>query len=328
MEAFMAEKKNVITAEDLYRLELIDEVRLTPDGGKVFFTKKRVDRKTEKKYSNLWSVPTDGLSARAFTQGDQSDFMPRTSPLGTEIAFLSNRGDKEKQPQIYLIPIDGGEARQLSRIDGEINSMEWAPDGKTLLCAVRKFDPEELERQRDEHKKKLGVVSRRYDRLFYKLDGYGYLAHERTHLWRVDSRTGKAVQLTDHAVYDEAQPSWTPDGKWIVFSSNRTPDPDVTFDRQDVYVIPASGGEMRQVTTMIGEKRWPVTSPDGKWIAFFGHEGEGNDWKNSRLYIVPFDGSAAPRDLTGRYDIHVHSWTINDLINPECMPPVWSPDSK
>ena len=60
-----------------------------------------------------------------------------------------------------------------------------------------------LEREKDEQKKKLGVVARHYDRLFYKLDGYGYLPHERTHIWTVDAKTGRAKQLTDDAVYDE-----------------------------------------------------------------------------------------------------------------------------
>ena len=54
----MAAVKNLISAEDLYRLELIDEVRLSPDGTQAFFTKKRVDCKTEKKFTNLPKPPT------------------------------------------------------------------------------------------------------------------------------------------------------------------------------------------------------------------------------------------------------------------------------
>ena len=69
----------------------------------------------------------------------------------------------------------------LTDIPGEIGELSWSPDGKRLLCTVRKFDPDELERQKDEDKKKLGVVARHYERLFYKLDGFGYLPHERWH---------------------------------------------------------------------------------------------------------------------------------------------------
>ena len=143
-------KKRLISAEDLYRLAQISDVRLSPDGTLVVYTAQRIDRKTEKKYHNLWVVSTENGGERQFTHGDQNDTHPRWSPDGSQIAFLSNRGDKEKPPQVYLIPFHGGEARPLSEVDGEINSLDWSPDGRRLLLSVRKVDAEELERQKDE----------------------------------------------------------------------------------------------------------------------------------------------------------------------------------
>ena len=104
-------KKRKITAEDLYKIELISNVRISPDGEHVVYVVHRVDQKTEKKFSNLWIVPTRRGSPRQFTFGNQTDTHPRWSPDGNQIAFLSNRGDKEKPPQIYLLPFHGGEAR-------------------------------------------------------------------------------------------------------------------------------------------------------------------------------------------------------------------------
>ena len=109
-------------------------------------------------------------------------------------------------------------------IDGEIDSLCWSPDGRRLLCTVRKTDTEVLEREKDEQKKKLGVVFRRYDRLFYKLDGYGYLPQERVHIWVIDARTGKGRQLTDHPVWDELDPAFSPDGRQIALV-RRVPSP-------------------------------------------------------------------------------------------------------
>lgn len=316
-----------ITAEDLYDIQVMSEPRLSPDGQYAVYSLQRVDRKTEKKYSNLWITPADSSSPspRQFTFGDQKDLSPRWSPDGTQIAFLSNRDDEENPPQLYLIPFNGGEARPLAKLDGSAGSFIWAPDGKSLVFTLRKKDPEDVERSKDEQKKKLGVVSRHYDRLFYKLDGAGYLPKERQHLWRVNIETGETSQLTDHAVFDERDPALSPDGKWIAFISNRSEDPDITPDRDDLYLMPSQGGELRKIETPVGDKMLPSFSPDGKTIAYYGSEGEGLWYKNQGLWVVPADGSDRPRNLTESHDLNVSPFTIGDTGQMELMPPTWSP---
>jgi dipeptidyl aminopeptidase/acylaminoacyl peptidase len=321
-------KKRLISAEDLYNFELVPESQISPDGEKVIYVVQRVEKKTEKKYTNLFMVSTKGDQPSQFTYGNHADFHPRWRPDGKEIAFLSNRGNLEKSPQIYLIPVNGGEARPLTQIEGSIITFTWSPDGRKLLCSIVKTDPEELEREKDETKKKLGVVYRQIDRLFYKLDGVGYLPKERNHIWVIDVNTGKGKQLTDHAVYDEVDPCWSPDGKSIVFLSNRSADPDNMPHEVDLYVMPAGGGEFRKIDTPRGSKSLPGFSPDGKWIAYYGAEDKDMMYKNTSLWIVPADGSKAPTNLTEAFDYHVSASTINDLGHGDLTQPVWSNDSQ
>jgi dipeptidyl aminopeptidase/acylaminoacyl peptidase len=319
-------EKRTITAQDLYRFRLVNDCDLSPDGQHVVFSVQRVDQETEKKYTNLWIVPTDGGDPRQFTYGDHTDSKPTWSPDGTKLAFLSNRDD-EDQAQIYVIPFKGGEARQLTELKGEFGSLEWSPGGAHFLCQFRKKDEEAIEREKDERGKELGVVSRRIERVFYKLDGKGFLPRERWHVWTIDADSGEATQLTDGEVYDEREPRWSPDGETIVFCCNHADDPDLDPDAVDIFIMPADGGEPRKLETPFGQKQKPIFSPDGTQVAYLGREGRGDYWRNTSLWVVPIDGSDEARNLTERFDVHVGEATINDLPGHlPLSPPTWSSD--
>jgi len=320
--------QRLITAEDLYNFHLISSCQISPDGNHLIYCVERVDKKTQKKYSNLWIVPTKGGEPWQFTCGDHSDTSPRSSPSGEEIAFISNRDD-EKQPQLYIIPFHGGEARCITHWKGSMESLDWSPDGTRLVCSFRKKDVEEIEREKDEEKKKLGTVCRHYTRIFYKADGEGFLPKERLHLWIVNTETGECTQLTDSEIYDENNPCWSPDGKEIVFLSNRSEDPDLDPDAIDLWVIPAEGGDLRKIETPAGLKLLPQFSPDGKWVAYLAYEGRGQYWKNIGVWVVPIDGSEKAKNLTEHCNIEAAMTTINDL--PGTLPitsPTWSADSE
>ncbi len=318
-----------ITAADLYRFQFVNDVRIAPDGLRVAFVVRRVDQATEKKFSNLWMVDAAGDGPpRQFTYGDHHDGSPTWSPDGRWLAFSSNRLDAERPAQLFVIPTDGGEAHRLVEIPGEIQEIAWSPDGARLALVVRKFDPETLERQKDEQKKKLGVKVRHYERVFYKLDGYGYLPHERSHIWMVDVAAAQAQQLTDHSVFDETQVAWSPDGLTLAFVSNRMPDPDARPDADKVWLMPAAGGEPRQVEGDAWSCHLPAFSPDGRRLAFYAQAAENESFRNVQVWLADVDGSTPARSLTAAYDLHASSGVINDTNSQDMLPPTWMLDGR
>jgi dipeptidyl aminopeptidase/acylaminoacyl peptidase len=145
----------------------------------------------------------------------------------------------------------------------------------------------------------------------------------------VDARSGKGKQLTEGDTTDEQHPAFSPDGLLLAFISNHAKDPDLAPDRMDLFVMPAASGETpHKLKTPVGQKMFPAFSPDGKWIAYLGREGEGVEYRNLSLWIVPADGSKAPKNLTAQYDLLCEASIIGDCGGPEQTTPAWSPDGK
>jgi dipeptidyl aminopeptidase/acylaminoacyl peptidase len=318
-------KRRAITAEDLYSFKLIGDSRISPDGTLVVYSLEQIDKATEKKFTNLWIVPTGRGRPRQFTFGDHVDRQPRWSPDGRSIAFLSNRMDS-KQYQIHIIPLAGGEARPVTRLDGTFDTIEWSPDGRSIVFCFRKKSREALAREKDDIKRELGVVAHTVDRVFFKLDGSGLLPKQRLHIWKLNTDNRRVTQLTRGDRYEELCPSWSPDGRSIVFVSNRHRDPDLNPEHQNIYIMPASGGRLRKVPTPVGMKFAPGFSPDGSRIAYYGIAGQGQWWKNVSLWLVPASGRGRAKNLTAGADLDVTGSTVNDLtVEPPVVPPTWSP---
>ncbi|TAK14563.1 MAG: S9 family peptidase [Anaerolineae bacterium] len=309
--------KRLITAEHLYNFEQITSLDISPDGTKVVYALQTVDRATEKKSTQLWLA---GRGApRQLTFGKHTNTAPKFSPDGKTLAFLSTRTGDEMQ--IHLLPMEGGEARPLTTLKGSIGDFHWSPDGDSFLVEFTKQDKDEAEREADEKKKKLGVVARHYTRMFYKYDGAGFFGHEQQHLWMVNARTGKATQITEGDEYGEGQAAISPDGKTIVFVSNRYPDPE--WSGGDLFTVSTKGGRIKKLETYYGDKFLPSFSPDGKWVAFLGNQ---SDWDNAYLWIVAADGKSKPRNLTRKWDMDAQVLGAHDVSPAATMRPTWSPD--
>lgn len=328
-------RKTPIRPEDIYEIRCPSACRLSPRGDRLVTAVAQASRDHLRYLAHLWMVEVAAPGAapsaeRQFTFGKQSDRNPRWSPDGSRIAFTSSRTEKG---ELWLIAADGGEARQLTTLNGSVGDFAWSPDGKRLVI---EFTPQDAEAKEREAKKKRGEPGaeaprvRVIDRLHFKLDGAGFLPQGRTHLWMVDATTGKARPLTPEEPFDENEPRFSPDGRWVYFVSNRTSDPDLKFQRYDIWRMPSRGGRIEKIRNFDGPSTDFSLSPDGRWLAFLGQPDPNAPWHlhHTKLYLVPATGGR-PVCLTESLDRQVGNSTISDTAGlAGSAPPVWSPDSR
>jgi len=289
------DRKRPIQPEDIYLLRTVSDPQVSPDGKRVAYVVSWNDRDSDEGRMAVYVAPVDGRQpARRFTQGTR-DHSPRWSPDGRYLAFVSRRGEKN---QLFLTPLDGGEARQVTKAKFGISQPAWSPDGKRVAYVARVGDYKES-RERS-------AVERAAPRLIrdlrYKLDGIGFFDERRLHIFTVDIESGAERQVTGGDWNDE-QPAWSPDGQHIAFVSDRERDRHQRQWRTDVWVVPSTGGRARKLTRSRGAASYPTFSPDGRYIAFVGHEnGEAGSAKNTHLLVVPAEGGQAPRSLSAPID--------------------------
>jgi dipeptidyl aminopeptidase/acylaminoacyl peptidase len=280
--------------EDLYSLREAADPRLSPDGSRVAFVVTSVDREADENRSSIWTVEVDGSEPVQLTRG-LNDSQPRWAPDGVDLAFL--RREKDKPPQVWVLPAGGGEARKLTDISLGATAFVWSPDSSRI--AVSGLVDIEGEPTDDEEKERRGHAPVVIRAAFFKADGTGLIGSKRVHLHVVDVSTGQIEQITKNDL-NVSTPAWFPDGGRIVFAGS-TSDRDVSM-RTHLLAVDAAGGEPEEIARWEGTAVAPVLHPYGRSIVFCGQERVESG--HTRLFEVAARGGV-PERLLPSFDRNV-----------------------
>jgi dipeptidyl aminopeptidase/acylaminoacyl peptidase len=295
--AVAAVDQKPITVRDMLLLPTYGSYNLSPDGSRLLFTRTERDEKEWGTTSHIWIHDIAANRSFQLTRSPRGESNPRWMPDG-RVMFTSNRDGRNA---LWVIPVDGGEAQRWIE-DSEAPSGQISPDYTRIVFTQETDRPDKKEW--DER------VKRRDD---------GFFAEHKltyTQIWVYDVATKEKKQLTS-GNFDHTSPTWSPDGRWIAYVSNRNNASvrDANWsNNSEIYLIPAAGGEPRLLTTNPGPDRSPQFSPDGRRIAYLASTLVNSSADQTQVKVLSLDGGA-PINLTSDLDYSVSGFD-------------WSPDGR
>jgi Tol biopolymer transport system component len=208
---------------------------------------------------------------------------------GTRMVFQAEREPGNPFYQIYLMDLVTGDVQRVSPGHGRTTCSWIHPDGKRVLFASTHNDPEAQAKMDAEIASRASGEQRR---MTFEFD-------DRYDIYDVEIGSTDYRNLTNARGYN-AEGSWSPDGRQIVFASNRrafngplSPDDQALFDRDpaslcDIYVMDADSGNVRRLTDHQGYDGGPFFSPDGRRIVWRRFNAEGTV---AEIWSMNIDGS-------------------------------------
>ena len=294
---------------DVFELEYASDPQISPDGKTVVYVRNSMDIMTDLNNRRLWRINVDGTDHRPLNQTKQSESSPRWSPDGKKLLYTSGG-------QIVVRWMDNGQTAALTHLQESPGNIAWSADGEWI--AFTKFVPKQQKPFVSLPAKPKGAKwappAKFIDKMLYRGDGAGYLPDGYNHIFVLPVEGGTPRQLTKGDFNHGGSLVFTPDGKHIIFSTNRHDDYLTEPNNSEVYELSVADGTVKALTSRKGPDGNPALSPDGKKIAFLGFDDTYQGYQVTSLYVMNRDGSK-PKKISGKLDRDVES-------------PVWQVDGK
>ena len=260
-----------VAAEDLFRLSLVSDAQISPDGRRVAFVVSRLDGPHNRYDRNVWLVDTAGGPPSAFTSDDVST-AARWSPDGRTLAIVRS---ETGVPQIALVDVSLRVTRSVTALPAGATDPVWSHDGKHVAFigithdtapraridfAKAGFAPAMAQRTSD-------VRTITVER--YEANGAGYTYDTHHHLWVMDANGDHAHPLSDDAGREDASIAWSPDDTHLAFASTLVDVP--TAYTSDLFTVALLGGAPQRLAAPGDANASPSFTRAGRVISFAGN---------------------------------------------------------
>ena len=309
-ESLTTDSERYFKSEDIFNLEYVSEVQVSPNGKYVAYVRRSNDIMSDSSRANVWLASVDGKSHRPLLSSKKSYYSIRWSPDGSRLAYLSN---EEGKPQLYVRWMDTGQTALVTNVTSNPSNITWSPDGKHIAFTMSvdaKEKPLDIKMPKKPDGAKWSPSFQYITKARYQADGRGILEPAYTHVFIVPADGGTARQLTSGNYHHNGRLSFSPDSDKIYFSANRSDNWEYEPVEGDIFSVDMMGN-IAQLTNDKGLESSPVVSPDGKHIAYARRDDEKVMYKNSYLYVMKSDGTDA-QNLTKDIDNSVSNFHWKD----------------
>ena len=317
LASILSAQKKAFTIEDLYKIKSVGTAVISNSGKQFLFTVTDYDLPKSKSNTEIYISNIDGTNQRRLTNNESADFNPIWQTDDSGIYFISYRSGTA---QLYLLPLNGGEAKQITDFYMGVNSPKLSPDGTKIIFTTKVF-PE------------IGLDEKTTKDLIKKMNNGPIQAHIADSLfvrhW-TEYNDGQYSHIVlydlENETYNDLTPgffnsptfspggsddyNFSPDSKQVVFSSKRVDDPEASTN-SDLWIVNIDGTDLTNLTSKNeaydGHGKF---SPDGKKIAYLTQVIPG--YESDKWRIAIFDLATKKSEIfTEAIDNHVNDfdWT-------------------
>lgn len=298
------------TPKSLYDLRVVEDIEVTADGKRIVHELTHMDASQDRYERDLWLIDGDS-EPRPLVTAAGDDSRPRWSPDGKRLAFLSTR---QGAAQIYILEMSGGEPWRLTNEEWGAGQFSWSPDGSRIAylsnAALGKPQAKPASNPAAQPAPSPGKAALITDRMFYRFDGFpGFLPEGRSKIFVTEVRAGAPAvgPLTD-GHNQPSEPAWSPDGRWLIYSTVPLTWRAEVENDGELYRVRADGqgGNPEQLTDRHGPDEEPLVERKSGLIAWTGFDAAEplRMSTSTRLYVMKPDGSGQ-RELTADFDRNV-----------------------
>lgn len=291
-------QKRGIQLEDSSKTVTVSDPQISPDGKSIIIVVSRQNFGEDRNDTELVLVDVATAAQRVLTFGRKQSAFPRWSPSGDRLAFLAvvpymrekkdDTTKREDGPQIFMMPMNGGDAKKITNAPNGVEQFAWRPDGKQIAYVTSDDPPSQ--KAIDAHNDSFEVGDNDY---------LATSAPTPSHLWLVNADGGETRRLTSGSwslsKSGSSPLSWTPDAKSLVITRQALPHSGDT-DLTTLEVLNVETGELRKLTHHEKLESCGIFSPDGSQIAYW-YPRDGDPENVNEIFVASTAGEDGT-DLT------------------------------